>query len=160
MKEKPGGLETNPGGRRWKQPRIPIPAGRKQYSQWSGTTPRSQLGCWIAAFSQVIANGQEVEAQGNMRPCATGKGLEIPYHPWVYAVYLQKKTHKKTKNRAMWELRVKFYSGQNEDGGLGDSTSDRSERQLQRGGGKVRISVTLVKIEYTQSCAYFSRTFY
>ena len=33
----------------------------------------------------------------------------------------------------MWELRVKFYLGQNEECSLGDSTSDSSEELLQRG---------------------------
>ena len=36
----------------------------------------------------------------------------------------------------MWELWIKFYLGQNEDCSLGDSTSDSSEKLLQRGSGK------------------------
>lgn len=68
-------------------------------------------------------------------------------------------TYKKKKINAQCES-CEFFSGQNEDCGLGDSTSHRSERLLQRGGGKVRISVILVKVEYTQSCAYFSRSCY
>ena len=36
----------------------------------------------------------------------------------------------------MWELWVKFYLGQNEDCSLGDSTSDSSEKLLQRGRGQ------------------------
>ena len=37
----------------------------------------------------------------------------------------------------------------------GDSTSDNSEKILQRGGGKVTVHVILVKGEYMQSSAYF-----
>ena len=46
----------------------------------------------------------------------------------------------------MWELRVKFYLGQNEDCSLQDSTSDGSERLHQngKGGRKVNIYVILV----------------
>ena len=36
-------------------------------------------------------------------------------------------------------MRVKLYLGQNEDCSLGDSTSDSSEKLLQRGRGKVNI---------------------
>ena len=50
----------------------------------------------------------------------------------------------------MRELRVKLYLEQNEDCGLGDSTSDCSERPLQRGGGKARTPVVLVN-KYTHN---------
>ena len=45
------------------------------------------------------------------------------------------------------QLRVvrKFYLGQNEDYGLGDSISDSSKKLLQSGGGKVSIYVILLK---------------
>ena len=45
--------------------------------------------------------------------------------------------------------------GQNEDYSLGNSTSDSSERLLQRGRGKVSINVILVKGEYMQSSTFF-----
>ena len=45
--------------------------------------------------------------------------------------------------------------GQNEDYSLGNSTSDSSERLLQRGRGKVSINVILVKGEYVQSSTFF-----
>ena len=44
------------------------------------------------------------------------------------------------KRSTMWQLWVKFYLGQNEDYSLGDSISDSSEKQLQR--GRQKISVT------------------
>ena len=37
------------------------------------------------------------------------------------------------KKHIMWELQVKFYLRQNEDFSLGDSTSDSSDKLLQRG---------------------------
>ena len=40
------------------------------------------------------------------------------------------------KRYTTWELRVKFYLGQNEDCSLGGSTSESSERLLQRGSGR------------------------
>ena len=43
------------------------------------------------------------------------------------------------------KLRIKLYWGQNEDESLGGSISDRSATPLQRGRGKVRIYVILVK---------------
>ena len=45
------------------------------------------------------------------------------------------------KNAPTWELWVKFYLEQNEDYSLGDSLSDRSEKLLQRGMGKIIIYV-------------------
>jgi len=38
--------------------------------------------------------------------------------------------------KKMRNMRFKFYLGQNEDCSLGDSTSDSSERLLQRGSGE------------------------
>ena len=49
----------------------------------------------------------------------------------------------------MWELRVKFYLGQNEDCSLGDSTSESSEKLLQKGTGGRSIYVILVTGELT-----------
>ena len=49
----------------------------------------------------------------------------------------------------------KFYMGQNEDDSPGDSSSDTSEKLLQRGRGKVSIYVVLVKGKYMQSITYF-----
>ena len=46
-------------------------------------------------------------------------------------------------------LRIKFYLGQNEDFSLGDSTSDSSEKLLQRGRGGKLIYVTLVKGDFS-----------
>ena len=67
---------------------------------------------------------------------------------------------KKKKRCTIWELRVEFYLGQNEDCSLGDSTSDSSEKLLQRGRGKDSILVALVKGGYRQSSMYFfCRTF-
>ena len=43
---------------------------------------------------------------------------------------------KKKKKSTTWELQVKFYWGQNEDYSLGDSTSDTTEKLLQRDRGK------------------------
>ena len=60
----------------------------------------------------------------------------------------------------MWELRVKFYLGQNEDYNPDDSPSESSETLLQKGRlGKVSIHVILVKEEYMQSSTYFFRRF-
>ena len=53
------------------------------------------------------------------------------------------------KRRATWELRIKFYLGQNEDCSLGDSTSESSERLLQRGSGENSIYKILVREEFT-----------
>ena len=55
------------------------------------------------------------------------------------------------KKSIMWELRVKFYLGQYEDCSLGDSTSDGSEKLLQRRRGKNSIYVILVKGKYMWS---------
>ena len=46
------------------------------------------------------------------------------------------------------ELRVKFYWGQNEDCSPGDSTSDSSERLLQRDSGGRSIYMILAKGEF------------
>ena len=54
----------------------------------------------------------------------------------------------------MWESWVKFYLGQYEDCSSGDSTSDGSEKLLQRDGGKDSINVILVKGEYMQSSTF------
>ena len=48
----------------------------------------------------------------------------------------------------MWEVWVKLYLGKNEDCSLGDSTSDSSERLLQRGSGGRWIYKILVKGEF------------
>ena len=55
----------------------------------------------------------------------------------------------------MHKVRVKFYLGQSEDYSLGDSISASSEKLLQRGRGKVRIYVILVKGEFIQSSTHF-----
>ena len=44
------------------------------------------------------------------------------------------------KRSTIWELWVKFYLGQNEDYSLGDSISDSSKKQLQRGRQKINIT--------------------
>ena len=49
------------------------------------------------------------------------------------------------KRCTMWELWVKFYLGQNEYGSQGDSTSDSSERLLQRSCGGRSLWMILVK---------------
>ena len=49
---------------------------------------------------------------------------------------------------AQHELQVKFYLGQNEDCSLGDSTSDSSEKLLQRCSGGKSIYKILVKGEF------------
>ena len=50
------------------------------------------------------------------------------------------------KKCTTWEFQVKFCGGQNEDCSPGDSTSDSSEKLLQRGRwGKINIYVILVK---------------
>ena len=49
----------------------------------------------------------------------------------------------------------KFYLGQNKDKSLGESSSDTSEKLLQRGRGEVSIYVILVKGEYMHSSTYF-----
>ena len=54
------------------------------------------------------------------------------------------------KERTTWELWVTFYLGQNEDCSPRGSTSDSSEKLLQRGGGEDTIYVILVKGEYMQ----------
>ena len=55
----------------------------------------------------------------------------------------------------MWELPVKFYLGQYEDCSQGDSTSDSSEKLLQRRNwGKNSIYVISVKGKYMQSSTY------
>ena len=55
----------------------------------------------------------------------------------------------------MHKVRVKFYLGQSEDYSLGDSISASSEKLLQRGRGKVRIYVILVKGEFIQLSTHF-----
>ena len=52
------------------------------------------------------------------------------------------------KRCTAWELQVKFYLGQNEDCSLGGSTSDISERLLQRGSGGRSIYTILVKGDF------------
>ena len=57
--------------------------------------------------------------------------------------------------------KLTFIWGQNEDRSLGESTSDGSERLLQRGGdGKVEIYVILVRGELMQESMYFSLFFF
>ena len=55
------------------------------------------------------------------------------------------------------KLWVKFYLGQNQECRLGDSTSDSSEKLLQRSRGMVSIHEILVKRGYMQSSTCFSR---
>ena len=52
------------------------------------------------------------------------------------------------KRCTTWELQVKFYLEQNEDCSPEDSTSDSSERLLQRGTGQRSIYKLLVKREF------------
>ena len=52
-------------------------------------------------------------------------------------------------------VRVKFYLGQHEDCGPGDSISDSSEKLHQRAQAKVSMYVILAKREHMQSSTYF-----
>ena len=68
---------------------------------------------------------------------------------------VEKSKWEKTKNdimnlkkSTMWELQVKFYFGKNEECSLGDSTSNNSEKLLQRGSGGRSVCVILVKGEF------------
>ena len=63
------------------------------------------------------------------------------------------------KKCTTWEFQVRFYLGPNEDYSPGEHISDSSEKQLQRGRGKVSIYVTSVNREFTQSSTYFCRRF-
>ena len=53
------------------------------------------------------------------------------------------------KRCTTWELRVKFYLGQNEDCSPGGSISDSSERLLQSGSGGKSVHKVLVKGEFS-----------
>ena len=66
------------------------------------------------------------------------------------------------KKCTIWELRVKFYLGQNEDYSVGDSLSDSSEKLLQSGGreSNVSIYVILVKGKYMQSSTFLNYYFF
>ena len=59
----------------------------------------------------------------------------------------------------MYNLKGAFYLGQNEDCGLGDSTSDSSEKLLHRGRGEGQDVCDFGAGEYMQSSTYFSRRF-
>ena len=59
------------------------------------------------------------------------------------------------QKHTVWELWVKFYFRQNEDYSLRDSTSDGSEKLLQRGRGEGLKYVILMKGKYMQSSTYF-----
>ena len=56
------------------------------------------------------------------------------------------------KKCAMWELQVKCYLGQDESYSPGDSTSDNSEKMLQRSRGKISIWVWQRKNTCNQVC--------
>ena len=53
-----------------------------------------------------------------------------------------------SKTCSTWELRVKFYLRKNQDRSPGYSTSDSSEKLLQRGSGRRSLYVILVKGEF------------
>ena len=74
----------------------------------------------------------------------------FPHHRWLWAFAILL-----SKLSVTWEFRVIFYWGQSEDYSLGDSSSDSSEKLLQRGRGGISMYVVLVKREYTQSSTYF-----
>ena len=59
----------------------------------------------------------------------------------------------------MYNLKGAFYLGQNEDCGLGDSTSDSSEKLLQRGRVVGQYVCGFGEGDYMQSSTYFSRRF-
>ena len=63
------------------------------------------------------------------------------------------------KRCTTWELWVKLDLGQNEDSSPGDSMSARSERLLQRGSGGRSIHKVMVKGEFSDINAYFTRGF-
>ena len=69
------------------------------------------------------------------------RGTGLPFWAAPYLCWL--------KRWAIWELWIKFYLGQNEDCSLGDSTSESSERLLQRGSGENSIYRILVKEEFS-----------
>ena len=89
---------------------------------------------------------------------APGKALSLsPVHSkdcgtsW-FSLCLLKATLKRC---TMWDLWIKFYLGQNEYGSQGDSTSDSSERLLQRSCGGRSLWMILVK-ECVLCCAVLS----
>ena len=56
-----------------------------------------------------------------------------------------------SKTCTAWELRVKFYMRKNQDRSPGYSTSDSSEKLLQRGSGRRWLYTILVKGEFNAS---------
>ena len=63
------------------------------------------------------------------------------------------------KKKCTWELWIKFYLGQNEDYSPGDSTSDSSEKLLQRIEGEGQYMCDFREGEYMKSSTYFCRRF-
>ena len=61
---------------------------------------------------------------------------DMPKKGLVPKIYRQLVQFVDFKKCTMWELRVKFYLGQNEDCNLGDSSSDSCEKLPQRGRGE------------------------
>ena len=134
------------GGRRHK-------LGDPLRSEWFQLrSKRSSLGVWQARKpSTTWKIAYWLKMFPSDRP---KKGLVLK----IYRQLIQFVDYKKC---IMWDLRVKFYLGQNEDWNLGDSTSDSCEKLLQRGRGKGQYICDFWWREKTRNQAHiFPEVFY
>ena len=122
----------------------------------SSSRPPSQPGCHTKYLSSPFPPTMLISSQFLARTLCTpasclcivlGRLLGIPSLPLLFSCLLLFKAQPKCRlayqlpqvsslaECTTSELQVKFYLGQNEDCILGDSTSESSERLLQRGNG-------------------------
>ena len=138
---------------------------REERSSRSHPFPEGDSGAWRAAVSEQVpgvsgawlwastwlknrSQGLGVGAAGSEASASASRAPELQMvEAGVY-----------WKRCTTWELRVKFYLGQNEDCSPGDSTADSSERLLQRGSGGRSIHTILVKGEFLLS-THFTKGF-